>query len=155
MNLGCRGVQAVSLCQLCKLKLKCSELNRFHSLRPTLRCSFLICTTSDIFLNLNYLVYNLQQTVELQLIFTPCVDVSVSRKSVTLTVAFVTLEACVCGTISPLPAYADSACLLMCVCVCADPVFPLFPPTRTLSLHRARVSDPGRLSAGGTADPRG
>lgn len=69
--------------------------------------------TSPIFININYVVGYLLQSM-----FTLCVDLSASIKSVTLTVAFVTLDACVLCMVSPLPACADSACLAVCVCVC-------------------------------------
>lgn len=67
--------------------------------------------------------------------FTLCVDLFACIKSMTLTVAFVRLGACVPCMVSPLPACADSACLA----VCADPLslclspFPLCPPTLTPS----------------------
>ncbi len=113
--------------------------------------------TSPLFTNINYVVGYLWQT--LHLMFTLCMGLSASIKSMTLTVAFVTLDACVLCMVSPLPACADSACLAVCVCVltlslCLSPL-PLLPSHPHPSSHRPCVSDPGCLSAGGTADPGG
>lgn len=88
--------------------------------------------TSLIFTNLNYMVGYLLQTLEPQLMSTLWMVLSM-----TLAVAFVTLDACVLCMVSPLPACADSACLAVCVLTLSltpslflSPL-PLCPPTLT------------------------
>lgn len=111
-----------------------------------------VVSTHTVFINLNCVVCYFLQTSELQF-FTLCVDLSVRGEAVTLTVAFVTLDACVLCMISPLPACADSACLPVCVLTCSRSLS--LPPHPHPSSHRPCVPDPGCLSAARAADPGG
>lgn len=66
---------------------------------------------------------------KLHLMVTLCVVLSAIIKSMTLTAAFVTLDACVLCMVSPLAACADSACLAVCSLHLTP--CPLCPPTLT------------------------